>query len=99
MSVNRGCRRRQARDSRQGSRGDGASPMRIGAAALAASLWLALAGPMALAQTPDRGRGGEDQVTLNFKDADVEAVVAAFGHLLDRIFVIDPRVRGKMTLE
>jgi general secretion pathway protein D len=73
--------------------------MRIGAAALAASLWLALAGPMALAQTPDRGRGGEDQVTLNFKDAEVEAVVAAFGHLLDRIFVIDPRVRGKMTLE
>ena len=40
-----------------------------------------------------------DTVTLNFKDADVDSVVGAFGHLLNRTFVIDPRVRGKMTLE
>ncbi len=38
-------------------------------------------------------------VTLNFKDADIDSVIGAFGHLLDRTFVIDPRVRGKMTLE
>jgi general secretion pathway protein D len=40
-----------------------------------------------------------DTVTLNFKDADVDSVIGAFGHLLNRTFVIDPRVRGKMTLE
>jgi len=38
-------------------------------------------------------------IALNFKDADIDAVVGAFGHLLNRTFVIDPRVRGKITLE
>ena len=40
-----------------------------------------------------------DQIALNFKDADIDSVVGAFGHLLDRTFIIDPRVRGKITLE
>ncbi|NLD68990.1 MAG: type II secretion system secretin GspD [Limnobacter sp.] len=44
-------------------------------------------------------RDSQDRITLNFKDADVESVIGAFGHLLGRSFVIDPRVRGKMTLE
>jgi len=38
-------------------------------------------------------------VTLNFRDAEIDSVIGAFGHLLGRTFVIDPRVRGKMTLE
>ena len=38
-------------------------------------------------------------ITLNFKDADIDSVVGAFGHLLNRTFIIDPRVRGKLTLE
>src|SRR5690606_26509092 len=38
-------------------------------------------------------------ITLNFRDADVDSVIGAFGHLLDRTFIIDPRVRGKLTLE
>ena len=38
-------------------------------------------------------------ITLNFKDADIDSVIGAFGHLLNRTFVIDPRVRGKITLE
>jgi len=38
-------------------------------------------------------------ITLNFKDADIDSVVGAFGHLLNKTFVIDPRVRGKITLE
>ncbi len=40
-----------------------------------------------------------DPVTLNFKDADIDTVVGAFGFLLDRTFIIDPRVRGKITVE
>jgi len=38
-------------------------------------------------------------IALNFKDADIDSVVGAFGHLLNRTFIIDPRVRGKITLE
>lgn len=40
-----------------------------------------------------------NSISLNFKDADIDSVVGAFGHLLDKTFVIDPRVRGKVTLE
>ncbi len=42
---------------------------------------------------------GNNEVTLNFRDADIDSVIGAFGHLLDRTFIIDPRVRGKITLE
>ena len=51
------------------------------------------------AQPAGPAAASDNSVTLNFKDADVDSVVGAFGHLLDRTFVIDPRVRGKMTLE
>ncbi|MCO5118577.1 MAG: type II secretion system secretin GspD [Burkholderiaceae bacterium] len=47
---------------------------------------------------PVRAQNGEG-ITLNFRDADVDSVIGAFGHLLDRTFIIDPRVRGKLTLE
>ncbi len=52
------------------------------------------AAPSASAPTAASGN-----VTLNFRDADVDTVIGAFGHLLNRTFIIDPRVRGKMTLE
>ena len=38
-------------------------------------------------------------ITLNFKDADIDSVIGAFGHLMNRTFIIDPRVRGKISLE
>ena len=41
----------------------------------------------------------DEPITLNFKDADIDSVIGAFGFLLDRTFIIDPRVRGKITLE
>ena len=40
-----------------------------------------------------------DEVVLNFRDAEIESVANAFGHLLGRNLIVDPRVRGKMTLE
>ncbi len=40
-----------------------------------------------------------DEVALNFRDAEIESVANAFGHLLGRNVIVDPRVRGKMTLE
>jgi len=40
----------------------------------------------------------DDSVTLNFVNADIEAVVRAIGQFTGRTFVIDPRVKGTMTL-
>lgn len=37
-------------------------------------------------------------VTLNFVNADIEAVTRAIGVMLDRQFIIDPRVKGQITL-
>jgi len=38
------------------------------------------------------------QVTLNFVNADIEAVSRAMGAMLDRQFIVDPRVRGNITV-
>lgn len=42
---------------------------------------------------PARGK-----VTLRFANADVEAVVRAVGHYTGRTFVVDPRVKGTLSL-
>lgn len=55
----------------------------------------AAAAPSQAAPLVPRG----DEVVLNFRDAEIESVANAFGHLLGRNLVVDPRVRGKMTLE
>jgi len=78
---------------------DGARVLAAAAAALLCGL--ALAGPAAdpgAAASANAGKGLEDQVTLNFVNADVEAVVRAIGQYTGRTFVIDPRVKGTMTL-
>jgi len=54
---------------------------------LATLLWLAFAGPV-LAQT----------VTLNLKDADISALISTVAEVTDRNFIIDPRVKGKVTV-
>jgi general secretion pathway protein D len=67
-----------------------------------------IAGTRALAAVPARGADSgkaapashpsEESVTLNFVNADIEAVVRAIGQFTGRTFVIDPRVKGTMTL-
>ncbi|MET0520126.1 MAG: type II secretion system secretin GspD, partial [Burkholderiaceae bacterium] len=47
------------------------------------------AGPALKASTP---------VTLNFVNADIEAVTRAIGVMMDRQFIVDPRVKGQITL-
>lgn len=37
-------------------------------------------------------------VTLNFKAADLEAVIATVGEITGKNFVVDPRVKGKVTI-
>ena len=46
-------------------------------------------GPALKASTP---------VTLNFVNADIEAVTRAFGVMMDRQFIVDPRVKGNITV-
>ena len=63
-----------------------------------------LAATPLLAQTAGRAAGHSpalksgSQVTLNFVNADVEAVTRAMGAMLDRQFIIDPRVKGNITV-
>ena len=47
----------------------------------------------AYAQDPD-----SDTATLNFVGADIESVIKAIGHYTDTTFIIDPRVKGTITL-
>jgi general secretion pathway protein D len=71
------------------------------ATAVAATL---LAPPLG-AQTPGARPAGHSaalksgtQVTLNFVNADIEAVTRAMGAMLDRQFIVDPRVKGSITV-
>ena len=73
-------------------------------AALAAAMLLVslLPAPLAFAQTSPTGsstkfRGGEP-VTLNFVNAEIEGVARAMSAILKQQFIVDPRVKGTMTL-
>ena len=54
------------------------------------------------AAPPPAARGGTrfrgEPVTLNFVNADIEGVTRAMGAILRQQFVVDPRVKGTMTL-
>ncbi|GAB2856840.1 type II secretion system secretin GspD [Pseudoduganella ginsengisoli] len=63
---------------------------RIGAAAL-------LCCAMVTSQPPAWAAAGDDTV-LNFVGADIEAVIKAVGHYTNITFLIDPRVKGQLTL-
>ncbi len=47
---------------------------------------------------PADGNAGQDLVTLNFVNADIEGVVKAVGEITGRNFVIDPRVKGTVNI-
>lgn len=68
---------------------------------------LAIAVSLALAPMLSHGQDGEPPmpatkskapVTLNFVNADIEAVSRAIGTMLDRQIVVDPRVKGQITV-
>jgi general secretion pathway protein D len=62
-------------------------------AMLAASLTL----PPALAQTTAAPRS-RAPVTVNFVNADIEAVTRAFAAMIERPILVDPRVKGSVTV-
>jgi general secretion pathway protein D len=49
-------------------------------------------------RAPNPALKSRTPVTLNFINADIEAVTRAFGVMLDRQFVVDPRVKGTITV-
>ncbi|MCF1458252.1 MAG: hypothetical protein LPH21_12060, partial [Shewanella sp.] len=38
------------------------------------------------------------ELTLNFKDADIRALISSVSELTGKNFVVDPRVNGKVTV-
>ncbi len=40
----------------------------------------------------------KDQITLNFSNTDINAVINAVAKLTDKNFIVDPRVKGKVTV-
>lgn len=65
---------------------------------LSLSLAAPLSGRAAGDDPPMPSTRARAPVTLNFVDADVDAVSRAIGTMLDRQIVVDPRVRGKITV-
>ncbi|MEO9136049.1 MAG: type II secretion system secretin GspD [Casimicrobiaceae bacterium] len=48
--------------------------------------------------TPTSAQDAADTVTLNFVNADIDAVVKAVGEITGRNFVVDPRVKGTVNI-
>ena len=65
---------------------------RFAAVSLAVAMLLGLAPPGALAQRAN------EPVTLNFQNADIDAVARAMSTITGRNVVVDPRVKGTITL-
>ena len=76
--------------------------LRLAVAAVVAAVpvvpgWSADAAPPGKAGAPTRPAAA-DVVTLNFVNADIEGVVKAVGEITGKNFVIDPRVKGTVTI-
>jgi general secretion pathway protein D len=67
---------------------------------LTAALAMALpAAPLtARAQAGAIGSKSRAPVTVNFVNADIEAVTRAFAAMIDRVILVDPRVKGSITV-
>ncbi len=73
------------------------APRRVLAAALAGTLVLGHLTPLQAQQT-SRRPAANAKVTVNFVNADIEAVSRAMAAIIKRQILVDPRVRGQMTL-
>jgi general secretion pathway protein D len=95
------------RTTKRAGRDSLSSLSRLIALACAVTLALPPSIPAAIAQTkaPAKGKAtaasgaaAADSVMLNFVNADIDAVVRAIGQYTERTFVIDPRVKGTLSL-
>lgn len=51
-----------------------------------------------LLAAPHLAGAAEETVTLNLKDADISSVISTVAEITGRNFIIDPRVKGKVTI-
>jgi general secretion pathway protein D len=92
------------KSGRTTNRAGRASLSRLVALVCTTTIALTPAAPGALAQSksPAKGKTTEaaanDSVMLNFVNAEIDAVVRAIGQYTGRTFVIDPRVKGTLSL-
>ena len=42
--------------------------------------------------------GGNNEITLNLQNADIGALIASVAELTGKNFIVDPRVKGKVTV-
>lgn len=70
--------------------------LRPGLRHLAAGVMLSCA--VAAAMPPALAQGQENSAALSFVNADIESVIKAVGHYTGMTFIIDPRVKGTLTL-
>jgi len=67
-------------------------------------LGLTLLPTISMAQPPSNNNtqsippGVSDKLTLNFQDADIHALINAVSKITGKNFIVDPRVKGKVTL-
>jgi general secretion pathway protein D len=65
---------------------------------IAAGVMLSCAVATALPVAPAFAQGQENSAALSFVNADIESVIKAVGHYTGMTFIIDPRVKGTLTL-
>jgi len=63
-----------------------------------AVLMLLNAQTFAFAADEERVKAIDDKVSLNFVDADIESVVKAIGQITNKNFLLDPRVKGTISI-
>ncbi len=57
-----------------------------------------LAGALLAAIAPGAAAQADDRVSLNFANAEIEAVIKAIGKITGRNFLVDPRVKGNLNI-
>ncbi len=58
-------------------------------------LWVAT---LLVALTLSAGAAAQERVTLNFSNTEIDAVVRAIAQFTGKVFIVDPRVKGTLTL-
>ncbi|NKB76376.1 MAG: type II secretion system protein GspD [Gammaproteobacteria bacterium] len=65
-------------------------------ASLLIALLLLVINPLVLRDS--RAQNNSDAVTLNFEKADIEAFIATISQITGKSFIVDPRVKGRITV-
>lgn len=65
---------------------------------LVAGAVLTLQVGLAVAQDDEQAAAAGDQITLNFQDVDIRALINTVSEITGRNFIVDPRVKGQVTV-